>query len=220
MQTIFVLLIISLLSVPGLVFAHGGGLDNSGGHHDNKHGGYHYHTGGSSSSGGSGAYKPADLFISFPGADKAKSKQKRIKNTRRITKAAVVTDVADGDTITVKIDGIETKMRLFGIDCPESGQQYGRAAKRAIAQILSGRDIKVEILGYDRYDRALAVVYADGKSVNEIMVKAGYAWVFEKYCNREFCDEWTTYQDEARRSSMAIWSSEKPIPPWEWRLQK
>jgi len=36
-------LLIGVLCLPGVGFAHGGGLDSCGGHHDRKRGGYHVH---------------------------------------------------------------------------------------------------------------------------------------------------------------------------------
>ena len=64
-------------------------------------------------------------------------------------------DVADGDTITVLNQNNESiKIRLGGVDCPESSQVYGNKAKQFVVSKVSGR-----ILGYNierisrRHDR-------------------------------------------------------------------
>lgn len=60
-----------------------------------------------------------------------------------------VISVADGDTITV-LDSRNKKhkIRLYGIDCPEKGQAYGKKAKQAIVKILKGREVKVKVSDY------------------------------------------------------------------------
>jgi len=40
-----------------------------------------------------------------------------------------VVGVSDGDTITVTHDGKGEKIRLYGIDCPEKRQAFGKRAK-------------------------------------------------------------------------------------------
>jgi len=123
----------------------------------------------------------------------------------------------DGDTIKVVRNGKEEKIRLYGIDTPEKNQAYGQAATAAIKQILTGRDIKIKTLDHDRYGRAVAMVYADGKNVNEIMVKGGYAWVYRKYCKNAFCNDWLQHEKKAKQSRRALWQDGNAQPPWEWR---
>ena len=126
----------------------------------------------------------------------------------------------DGDTIKVVINGKEEKIRLYGIDTPEKKQAYGQAATAAIKQILTGRDIKIKTMTKDKYGRSVAMVYADGKNVNEIMVKAGYAWVYRKYCKDDFCNDWLKYEKQAKKTNRALWQDGNPEPPWEWRHRK
>lgn len=210
MKRIFSLSLLFFLFCPGYIYAHPGGLDRNGGHHDSKTGGYHYHNSPPEHSTGGGYQKPPELYISYPKPEKAKIRE-------IVTTGVEVTGVSDGDTIKVRIKGKEVKIRLYGIDSPESKQQYGRASENAIKQILNGRKIRVENLGYDKYGRMLAIVYADGKSVNEVMVKGGYAWVYDKYCDMDFCGAWKDCQRNAKQLSRALWSDNNPTPPWEWR---
>ena len=72
-------------------------------------------------------------------------------------------------------------IRLEGIDAPELGQAFGKAAKEALSGLIFGKLVEVEPLGVDRYKRTLARLYADGLPVNVEMVRMGFAWRFVRY---------------------------------------
>jgi micrococcal nuclease len=52
-----------------------------------------------------------------------------------------VVSVADGDTITVLKDEAKVKIRLAGIDAPESQQAYGQASKKHLSDLVYERDV-------------------------------------------------------------------------------
>jgi endonuclease YncB( thermonuclease family) len=52
------------------------------------------------------------------------------------------------------------------------------------------------------------------------MVQAGYAWVYRRYCDKPFCDEWITIEAKARAGKSGLWKNPNPVPPWEWRRRK
>lgn len=130
---------------------------------------------------------------------------------------AKVVGVSDGDTITVVMDGQQTKIRLWGIDAPEKGQDFGQAATDAIKQLTAGRAVTVQAVDRDRYGRTVAMVYADGISVNEAMIREGAAWVFTKYCTKPICSQWNQFQQAAQAAGIGLWRNKAPVPPWEWR---
>jgi endonuclease YncB( thermonuclease family) len=70
-----------------------------------------------------------------------------------------VVNIADGDTLTVLVERRQHRIRLEGIDCPESGQAYGTKAKKALADMIFGKTVKVEWQSKDRYRRILGPVY-------------------------------------------------------------
>jgi endonuclease YncB( thermonuclease family) len=125
--------------------------------------------------------------------------------------------VSDGDTVTVVMDGQQTKIRLYGIDAPEKAQPYGQVSTEAMKRLTTGHDISVQAVDRDRYGRTVGLVFADGISVNEAMVKSGNAWVYRQYCTQPFCSEWELYQNAARTSRSGLWQDNAPMPPWEWR---
>ena len=95
-----------------------------------------------------------------------------------------VTHVHDGDTIGVGGRGIELKVRLAGIDAPETskgerdaGQPYGQQAKRYLTDLVLNKSVTVDRYGFDLDNRMLGVVYVGTKNINLEMVKAGFAEV-------------------------------------------
>jgi endonuclease YncB( thermonuclease family) len=96
-----------------------------------------------------------------------------------------VTGVADGDTIEVMRDGMPLKIRLDGIDCPESGQDFGNRAKQLTSGLCFGEEVKVNVKELDRYGRSVAsVTLPDGTVLNDELVRKGLAWwycVFRRF---------------------------------------
>lgn len=78
-----------------------------------------------------------------------------------------VVKVIDGDTITVLVNHQEMKIRLNAIDAPERGQDFGQKSKEALADLVFGKDVRIETHGKDRYGRTIGDVYVGGTFVNE-----------------------------------------------------
>ena len=134
---------------------------------------------------------------------------------------AKVVSVTDGDTIKVfNAEQGQVKIRLYGIDTPEKGQPYGKAAGKHLASLIAGATVEVESVTKDRYGRTVGIVLDNEVNINQEMVMAGYAWVYRKYCDRDFCSDWLTFEDKARSSRIGLWQESNPIPPWEWRRRK
>lgn len=90
---------------------------------------------------------------------------------------ATVTKIVDGDTIVVKRDNEETKVRLLNIDTPEQGEcLYDEATARLTELIPPGTRVRLEYdtERQDRYGRDLAGVFTD-VFINEHMLLDGYA---------------------------------------------
>lgn len=129
-----------------------------------------------------------------------------------------VVSIADGDTITI-LDSSNTqhKIRIYGVDCPESHQDYGQKAKQFTSDMVFGKTVEVRVMATDRYGRTVGVVNIGGKCLNEELVKNGMAWFYGQYCKASFCSQWNRYQEEARSRKIGLWSIQNPIPPWEFR---
>ncbi len=117
--------------------------------------------------------------------------------------------VTDGDTISVMHGGRAVKVRLEGIDCPESGQDFSNAAKKYTSALVYGKTVEVRQTGTDRYGRVLAVVYADGTNVNLALIQAGLAWHYKKYSSDATLE---VAENAARAAEIGLWSLPTPIP--------
>lgn len=134
--------------------------------------------------------------------------------------SGLVVGISDGDTITVMHEGKGEKIRLYGIDSPERGQAFTKKAKQFTSKMVYGKTVDVEPKDTDRYGRTVALIYVDGQSLNESLIKNGFAWVYRKYCKEAFCEEWLDFEIVARYGKIGLWREPDPIPPWEVRHGK
>ena len=129
--------------------------------------------------------------------------------------------VTDADTISLLVDKSVYKIRLSGIDAPERGQEYGSKATQALASKVKGKQLTVDVAGYDKYRRMLGKLMLDGESVEFWLVRNGWAWQFVKYDQSE---ELRLAQKLAKDEGVGLWAGEahgsKPMPPWEYRDRK
>ena len=99
----------------------------------------------------------------------------------------LVVGIADGDTLTARCDAqadqpAQTmKVRLAEIDAPEKGQAFGNRSKQHLSDVCFKKQAEVRPQTTDRYGRTVARVICDGTDANVEQVRAGMAWVFDKY---------------------------------------
>jgi micrococcal nuclease len=130
-----------------------------------------------------------------------------------------VIGVSDGDTITVLRNQQPQKIRLYGIDCPEKRQPFGKRAKQFTSELVFGKVVEVEPVAIDRYGRTVAFVQVENISVNEELIKEGLGWVFVRFCKLPLCAEWQSLQLVAQAEKRGLWGHSGEIPPWEYRRQ-
>ncbi len=125
--------------------------------------------------------------------------------------------MTDGDTITVlRTDKAQVRIRLAGIDAPETGQDFGQRAKQAASELAFGKDVTIRPTDTDRYGRTIAeVVLPDGRSLNHEMVGLGLAWWYSKYAPGD--TELARLETDARSAKRGLWSQPNPIAPSDWR---
>lgn len=125
--------------------------------------------------------------------------------------------VIDGDTIEIA----GTRIRLHGIDAPESGQRCedargreyrcGQRAAFALADWIGRATVSCEQRDIDRYGRIVAVCRARGTDINQWMVRQGWAIAYRQYSQEYVADELS-----AKRSGVGVWAGTF-VPPSQWR---
>jgi len=133
--------------------------------------------------------------------------------------SGVVVGVVDGDTADVRLQSGMIRVRLHAIDAPERDQPQGAASKAALSKLVYGKNVDVEPIEQDRYDRLVARLWLDGLDVNAEMLKLGQAWVYRRYADDPaYC----AYEKAARDLGRGLWSlpAAQRAAPWEWRRRK
>jgi micrococcal nuclease len=129
---------------------------------------------------------------------------------------ATVVHPVDGDTIVVDIGGREERVRLIGIDTPESVapdrpiECFGPESKARTAELLpAGTVVRLErdVEARDKYDRLLAYVIrdTDGVLINLLLVQEGYAEAISYPPNLAHQDELDRAETLARSEHKGLW---------------
>lgn len=156
--------------------------------------------------------------------------RKRVGSTDRQLdrKAALVTHVADGDTIDVDFDdpAPPVRVRLLGIDSPELDTTFGPSAKQYTKARCEGIrvTIRLEDLGgtRDKYGRLLAYVYLPNHELlNNSLIRDGQAFAYRvKKC--DFSSQFEASENSARGAKRGMWKTITfdEMPEWRKRWMK
>lgn len=142
---------------------------------------------------------------------------------------AEVTRAVDGDTIVVvissKVDGpgageaplgTEQRVRLIGIDTPESVKPnspvecFGKEAAAAAKVLLEGSEVRLvkDVEETDDFGRLLRYVYLGDESANARLVANGYAFSYTYPPNVRWSDLFAGLQHEAEANDRGLWAGD------------
>jgi micrococcal nuclease len=108
------------------------------------------------------------------------------------------------------------RIRLWGIDAPETGQDFGSRAKQAASALAFGKQVIIRARDTDRYGRTVAeVILPDGRLMSREMIKQGMSWWLRRYASHDA--GLVRLEAEAKAARIGLWSQPNPVPPWEWR---
>jgi len=171
-----------------------------------------------------GQKKPAEVSIDekdlFKSIDYAAA-------AKKLPEAQVI-KVLDGDTFRVKMDGKTIRIRLIGIDTPESTSNqkswrdakrqkkelstilgYGEEAAEFVRQIVKPGDslyFEYDVTRYDKYGRLLVYAYLPGgKMINEFIIESGYAYPLTIPPNVKYKDRFDEGYRKARSTQSGLW---------------
>jgi len=130
----------------------------------------------------------------------------------------------DGDTIEIEYKGKAAKVRLIGVDTPETVhpnkpvERYGKEASAFTAKLVEGKSVRIEFdqaneasQNRDKYGRLLAYVYLpDDTLLNDRIIRDGYGHAYTKYpFDPEKLDQFRAAEKEARENKRGMWADEK-----------
>jgi len=135
-----------------------------------------------------------------------------------------VVRIADGDTVTI-LDGTNAqhRIRLQGIDAPESHQAFGTQSKRNLSNLIFDREVTVEYEKTDQYGRIVGKIWLNGTDVNLEQIKSGMAWHYKEYQREQSAADRELYvraEDEARSAHRGLWADSDPIEPSAFRKEQ
>ena len=127
-----------------------------------------------------------------------------------------VVHVYDGDTIRVQLESGPIIVRLHSVDTPEHDQPWGAEATAALAGRVQGRQVSLDVVTQDSYQRLVADVFVGEESINVWMVQQGNAWAYRHYLDD---DRFCSWEAEARAAGRGLWGQPPDTwrAPWQWR---
>ena len=118
-----------------------------------------------------------------------------------------VTEVIDGDTFYL---GNGDKIRMLGINTPESGRPYAQEATDFLTNMILGKEVTLvndsKNDDVDSYGRLLAHVYVNDTFVNYEIIKAGYAFWYPYTSGTDFDTEYEAAQNDASNNKIGLWT--------------
>lgn len=125
--------------------------------------------------------------------------------------------VIDADTIEIA----KQRIRLVGVDAPESGQKClnanrkfyrcGSVSANALDAWINRNPVTCAIEDTDRYGRLLGQCSVRGENVQEWLVSNGLAVAY-----RQYSTAYVAAELHARAARAGIWAGEF-VSPWDWR---
>ena len=131
--------------------------------------------------------------------------------------SGLVTEVQDGDTLTLVNWQATYKIRLVDIDAPEWKQAYGKDSRASLFHMCGLKLATAETQGEDRYGRTLARMTCAGVDANAEQVRRGWAWVYVRYAPKN--SPLYALERDARLGKRGLWADDEPVPPWDWRKE-
>lgn len=147
----------------------------------------------------------------------AEKKEAEVKSNNVEEELYLVTNVVDGDTIDVIINGQEERLRLIGVDTPETKdprkpvQCFGVEASSKATELLLNKKVRLEFDSSqskrDKYNRLLAYIYReDGLFYNKWIIENGYAHEYTYVIPYNYQEEFKTAENYARENQLGLWN--------------
>jgi endonuclease YncB( thermonuclease family) len=141
-----------------------------------------------------------------------------------------VVRIVDGDTLLMlDSKNAQHRVRLSGIDAPESKQPFGKVSRQNLADLVFQKQVKIETGNKDRYGRLIGKIWVESEDcsgcgmtldANLAQVTAGLAWWYRDYAYEQSVEDRGLYESaehEAKAKQVGLWGDTEPHAPWDWR---
>ena len=128
----------------------------------------------------------------------------------------LVTNVVDGDTIDINDNGTTRRIRLIGVNTPETvhpnkaQECFGKEASNYTKSRLLNKRVVLEEDksqdNYDAYGRLLRYVWLDGNNFNKQLIYDGYAYEYTYNVPYKYQSEFEQAQKDASKNSRGLWA--------------
>jgi endonuclease YncB( thermonuclease family) len=124
-------------------------------------------------------------------------------------------EVLSGDEFSGKANGYEYKIRIYGVDAPEPGQDYSSESFAFLKKTVE-KNLPLRVLGEcDPRTKCVSHVFGQsGWSLSHLTAKAGTVWAHR---NEDGDKLIASYIKKARTRKVGLWADPNSIAPWMWR---
>lgn len=142
--------------------------------------------------------------------------QKKARESLIQKNSFLVLRIIDGDTIEVNINGVPEKIRLIGVNTPETVDPrkkvecFGKEASQFVTDILTGTSVFLEAdasqSDRDRYGRLLRYVFlSDGLLLNKTIIAEGYGYEYTHNVPYHYMKEFKDAEHTAQKLGKGLW---------------
>ena len=130
----------------------------------------------------------------------------------------VVSEVHDGDTMTLTSDKVIHKVRLAEVDAPELKQSFGKESRESLSKAAMGKNAIALCTPKDRYGRNICKVSVDDVDLGAYQMSRGMTWAYVGYAKKG--SPVFGLEAKAKKAKAGLWSESNPGAPWDFRNPK
>ena len=148
------------------------------------------------------------------------------------TSKTTLTRIIDGDTVVTQgtrfffFKGPKIRIRLYGIDAPESEQKGGTESTKTLKRLTGNlpRQIYLTDMGTDRYKRTIGIISTNpddpSKHFNLQMLRHGQAHTYMLKKDSAFRAQYEQAESQAQKERLGIWKAETFDRPADFRRRQ
>ena len=151
-----------------------------------------------------------------PAAYTAETILEGLNTVVRETFTGVVTAVDAGDLLSLNRNETSVQVRLYGVDCPETGQNYAEEARAAVVKAVLDTTVSVQILTEDSQGLPVALVFdGTGNCLSHVLAAEGLAWWDDRNAQKDALLR--KVNAKAVSAPKGIFADTAALAPWDYR---